>query len=315
MTHGSLFSGIGGFDLVAEWTGWENVFQCEKDEWCRRVLAKNFPSIKRYADIKDFNAKEYEGKIDIISAGFPCQPFSVAGNRRGEDDDRYLWPETIRIVREIKPSYVVCENVPGIIKLALDTVLSDLENEGYTTETFIIPACAKNAWHRRDRVWVIAYTNCCANRRTSKSLLSPDEKSRLQEREQMEQPLISGKVRISAHTKGIGRERSGDSRKRRTGLENNDSNNEGISANANSERCEEQWKSIKIPATFFAPRFDMWWETEPGMDRVVDGLPNRMDRIKGLGNAIVPQIAYEIFKAINAMQSLPMILPKHLTLL
>src|SRR5699024_272093 len=115
----------------------ENVFQCEKDDWCRKVLAKNFPYTDRHEDIKNFNAKKYEGSIDVISGGFPCQPFSVAGNKKGKDDDRYLWEEMLRVIREVKPTYVVGENVPGIVSMALDTVLSDLENEGYTPETFI----------------------------------------------------------------------------------------------------------------------------------------------------------------------------------
>jgi len=159
MNHGSLFSGIGGFDLAAAWMGWNNVFSCEKDEWCNKVLAKNFPNTERHLNIKDFNAKKYNGTIDIISGGFPCQPFSVAGQRKGKADDRYLWEEMLRIINEAKPAFVVGENVTGIIGMALDTVLSDLEAQDYTTETFIIPACSKNAWHRRDRVWIVAYAN------------------------------------------------------------------------------------------------------------------------------------------------------------
>ncbi len=159
LSHGSLFSGIGGFDLAAQWMGWNNIFQVEKDDWCRKVLAKNFPKTERFADIKDFTGYEYTNRIDVISGGFPCQPFSVAGQRKGKDDDRYLWEEMLRVIRTIKPTYVVGENVTGIIGLALDTVLSDLEAQGYTTETFIIPACSKNAWHRRDRVWIVAYAN------------------------------------------------------------------------------------------------------------------------------------------------------------
>lgn len=159
LSHGSLFSGIGGFDLAAQWMGWSNIFQVEKDDWCRKVLAKNFPKTERFADIKDFTGYEYTNRIDVISGGFPCQPFSVAGQRKGKDDDRYLWEEMLRVIATIKPTYVVGENVTGIIGLALDTVLSDLEAQDYTTETFIIPACSKNAWHRRDRVWIVAYAN------------------------------------------------------------------------------------------------------------------------------------------------------------
>lgn len=267
LSHGSLFSGIGGFDLAAHWSGWNNIFQVEKDEWCRKVLAKNFPGTKRYEDIKEFNAKKYEGTIDVISGGFPCQPFSVAGKQKGKDDDRYLWEEMLRIISEVKPSFVVGENVTGIIGMALDTVLSDLETEGYTTETFIIPACGKNAWHRRDRVWIVAYSNNCRNSRTSRQNESSCEKKRLQEWHEMEQ---SGK-----------------------------SSSIWNASNTDNTRCEEQRKPITNGTKFFAPKCSSWWEAEPGMGRVVDGLPNRVDRLKGLGNAIVPQVAYEIFSAIG----------------
>ncbi len=158
MRHASLFSGIGGFDLAASWMGWKNVFQVEKDDWCRDILKNHFPQTKQYEDIKDFNGENYYGAIDIISGGFPCQPFSVAGKQKGKTDDRYLWPEMLRVIRQIQPTWIVGENVPGIVSMALDTVLFDLESEGYACQTYIIPACAVNAIHRRDRVWILAYS-------------------------------------------------------------------------------------------------------------------------------------------------------------
>jgi len=121
MRHGSLFSGIGGFDLASAWMGWENVFQVEIDDHCQKVLAKNFPNVKRYEDIREFKGER--GSIDILTGGFPCQPFSTAGKKKGTDDNRYLWPEMFRVIKEIQPEYIVCENVYGIIKLALDEVL------------------------------------------------------------------------------------------------------------------------------------------------------------------------------------------------
>jgi DNA (cytosine-5)-methyltransferase 1 len=161
MRHGSLFSGIGGFDLAAQWMGWENIFQVEWDSHCQKVLAKNFTNVKRYGDIKEFDGTQYRGTVDILSGGFPCQPFSHAGKRKGESDDRYLWPEYLRIIREIQPSYVVGENVAGLVSMedgkTLDGIFSDLEGEGYETEQFIIPACSVGAWHRRDRIWIVAY--------------------------------------------------------------------------------------------------------------------------------------------------------------
>lgn len=302
LTHGSLFSGIGGFDLAAHWVGWNNVFQCEKDDWCRKVLAKNFPDTKRYEDIKKFNAKKYEGTIDVISGGFPCQPFSVAGNKKGKDDDRYLWEEMLRIIREVKPSFVVGENVPGIIGMALDTVLFDLENEGYTTETYIIPACAKNAWHRRDRVWIIAYSNDNGNNRASRQNESQAKKERIQKRHKMEQFGKPSGISTNAKT-GRGREfGNGEQTQRNESRDETQSIGGSSSANAtnaNNSRRKEQRQQITDATKFFAPKCSSWWEAEPAMGRVVDGLPKRVDRTKGLGNAIVPQIAYEIFSAIR----------------
>ena len=160
MKHGSLFSGVGGFDLAAEWMGWENIFQVEWDEYCQKVLAKNFPNVKRYGDIKEFKGES--GSVDILTGGFPCQPFSTAGKRKGESDDRYLWPEYIRVIREIKPAYVVGENVAGLASMedgkTLEGIFLDLEGEGYEVESFIIPACSIGMWHRRNRLWIIAHT-------------------------------------------------------------------------------------------------------------------------------------------------------------
>jgi len=242
LSHGSLFSGIGGFDLAAQWMGWNNIFQVEKDDWCRKVLAKNFPKTERFEDIKDFTGYEYTNRIDILTGGFPCQPFSVAGKRKGKDDDRYLWEEMLRVIATIKPTYVVGENVTGIIQLALDTVLVDLEKIGYTTETFIIPACAIGAAHRRDRVWIIAYN-------------------------------VQQQRNWRANGHGWGKR-------------------EQVEIISNVWRRRGQENGM--------------WNVEPNLCRSVDGLPERLDknltkRIQGLGNAIVPQVAYEIFSAIGAV--------------
>lgn len=274
LRHGSLFSGIGGFDLAALWMNWTNVFQCEKDEWCRKVLAKNFPETKRYADIKEFNAKEYEGTIDVISGGFPCQPFSVAGQRKGKDDDRYLWEEMLRVVAEIKPTYVVGENVTGIIGLALDTVLSDLETQGYTTETFIIPACCKNAWHRRDRVWIMAYANSIGRNNEQK-----ENRKFIHNR--------NGNCKAKKQSREQQQCRTGESG--------------SVLSNANNTGCEEQREQVANGEKFFAPKCSSWWEVEPGLGRVATRLSGRVDRLRGLGNAIVPQVAFELFKAVESV--------------
>ena len=186
MKHASLFSGIGGFDLAAEWMGWTNVFHCEINQWCRKVLNHHFTNTVSYEDITKTDFTPWRGKIDILTGGFPCQPFSVAGGRKGQDDDRYLWPQMLRAIREIRPTWVIGENVAGIISMVqpgeeitvesqaslfetadketihdqefvIESVCRDLEREGYTVQPLVIPACATGAPHRRDRVWFIAY--------------------------------------------------------------------------------------------------------------------------------------------------------------
>lgn len=161
MTHASLFSGIGGFDLAAEWAGWTNVFNCEIDPFCRRVLAYHFPNAIQYEDIKTTDFRPLRGCVDVLTGGFPCQPFSLAGKRKGTDDNRYLWPEMLRAIRELAPRWVVGENVFGIVNwsdgLVFEQVCADLENEGYEVQPYLIPACAVNAPHRRDRVWFVAH--------------------------------------------------------------------------------------------------------------------------------------------------------------
>lgn len=185
MTHGSLFSGVGGFDLAAEWMGWENLFHCEINEWCQKVLKYHFPNSIQYDDITRTDFTPWRGKVDVLTGGFPCQPFSTAGKRKGADDDRYLWPEMLRAIREIRPTWVIGENVAGILSMVqpgsevtvesqaslfdkadketileqeyvIETVCRDLEREGYTVQPILIPACGVGAPHKRDRVWFIA---------------------------------------------------------------------------------------------------------------------------------------------------------------
>jgi len=313
MRHGSLFTGIGGFDLAAEWMGWENVFQVEWDGFCQKVLAKNFPNVKRYGDIKEFDGTKYRGLIDIISGGFPCQPFSHAGKRKGKSDDRYLWPEMLRVIREIKPSFIVGENVGGLISMengkTLDKILFDLGNEGYATEQFIIPACATGAWHRRDRIWIFAY-----------SINSTDRTNRGQGREE---EVIQGKYR----EKGLSREFSGTGEQihvtnsngtRGTRIPANEINrccgNNGREnakilqddTNSNCQGLQGSKKTRNIKSSraeqnkqFTGCNRNEIWDFEPSVGRVANGIPDRVDRLKGLGNAIVPQVVFQIFKAIE----------------
>jgi DNA (cytosine-5)-methyltransferase 1 len=163
MTHGSLFSGIGGFDLAAEWAGWDNIFHCECNPFGQKVLKHHFPKSISYEDITKTDFSIHRGSIDIISGGFPCQPYSNAGKRLGKEDDRHLWPQMLRAIREVQPSWVVGENVRGLTNwnggMVFDEVQADLEAEGYEVTPFLLPACAVNAPHRRDRIWFVAYSN------------------------------------------------------------------------------------------------------------------------------------------------------------
>jgi DNA (cytosine-5)-methyltransferase 1 len=263
MKLGSLFDGISGFPLAASWCGIETKWISEIDPYCLKVSKKNFPNAKQYGDIKEIGeGRKFgpAGYVDIISGGFPCQPFSVAGKKEGTGDDRYLWPEMLRVIREVRPRWVIGENVPGIINLALDEVLASLEDEGYQTETFIIPACSLEAWHKRERVWICAYSG----RNTSR----PQEEPK----------------RSSVYTSGL-----------REALSNTESfgSQEGNQQHRISQKEVRQGSSFKCSSSG-----EQQWEFEPGVGRVANGVSRRMDRIKGLGNAIVPQLAYEIFKAI-----------------
>ncbi len=161
MRHGSLFSGIGGFDLAAEWMGWENVFHCEWEDFPRKVLKYYWPKAISYGDITKTDFTIHRGDIDIITGGFPCQPYSAAGNRKGTADERHLWPEMLRAIREVEPSYVVGENVRGLVNwndgLVFDEIIADLEALGYEVQPFLLPAVAVGAPHRRDRIWFVAY--------------------------------------------------------------------------------------------------------------------------------------------------------------
>ena len=226
ITFGSLFSGIGGFDLGLERSGMVCKWQSEIDPFCNKVLDKHWPNVKRYGDIKGIGGHNLES-VDLICGGFPCQPFSIAGKRRGTEDDRYLWPEMLRVISEVKPSWVIGENVPGIIHMELDKVLSDLEGQGYETQTFIIPACGVDAPHRRDRVWIVGY-------------------SRSGER-------VPNKICRRINQKSI-KERS-------------------------SRYCGIFKNTLQYSGTKNA-----------GDDRNNDGLSTEMDRLKALGNAIVPQV-------------------------
>ena len=163
MNHIGLFEGIGGFSLAARWMGWETIAWCEWNPFCQKVLNYHFPKAKQHGDITTTDFTIYRGQCDILTGGFPCQPYSVAGKRLGKEDERHPWPHMLRAIREIKPYWVVGENVSGLINwnggMVFDEVQTDLENEGYEVIPFVLPACGVDAPHKRDRVWFIAYSH------------------------------------------------------------------------------------------------------------------------------------------------------------
>ena len=284
MRHGSLFSGIGGFDLASEWMGWINIFQVENDPFCNTKLIKNFPNVKKYGDIKEFDGTEYRGTIDILTGGIPCQPFSVAGQRKGKDDPRWLWPEMFRVIREICPSWVIVENPPGIISLALEDICTSLESEAYEVQPFIIPSASIGAWDKRDRVWIIAYNNKWCR-----------QKYRLQARRQMPER----EIKINSNIKSTVGERSGKTRTGGNGLPNgiSDPYSKGMEGHAWHEFTKRQKEAFRRNRQTTWLR--NWIEVASELCRSNARVPLRMDRIKALGNSVNPYVAYEIFKAIE----------------
>ena len=263
MRFGSLFSGIGGLDLGLERAGMECAWQVEIDDYCTRVLEKHWPGVTKHKDVKHVGKRNLE-PVDLIAGGFPCQPHSVAGKRRGAADDRNLWPEYLRIIKELRPRYVLGENVPGIVSTYLDTVLSDLEGEGYTCTTFNIPAVALDAPHRRERIFVVANTKC--NRPQG--------------------------FRQDRETQGS------------VGLCCGEGSNQEERIFSNPKSIHGIWgqkdKAINIQES--RGLCGRSWTTEPSMGRVAHGVPSRVDRLKCLGNAIVSQVAYEIIRAIRDIE-------------
>lgn len=258
LTHLSLFTGIGGLDLAAEWAGFQTVGQCEWADYPTKVLEKHWPDVPRWRDVHTLTGESFHEKtglqtVDIISGGFPCQPFSTAGLRKGKSDERYLWPEFLRIIQELQPNWIIGENVVGIIGMELDDILIQLEEEGYEARVFVLPAYAVGALHQRNRVAIVAHS--CGNgwkdeSKSQKSRNASDGKEKIRKQEIRNYSLHSRPKQLGLRTM------------RRTEWGNPD------------------------------------WLRESGICRVVDGLPDRLDRLICLGNAVVPQQFYPIFKSI-----------------
>lgn len=288
LQHGSLCSGFGGFDLAAQWAGWNNVFHCEINPFAQRILKYYWPNAASYSDLFKTNFSTHAGKINVLSAGFPCQPFSTAGEQRGEADERFIFPECIRALREIKPEWFVAENVYGLatakFRPTLEKIYSCLESEGYEVlPPIIIPASAVDAPHERYRIWIVAHTNSYDAGRPG-----PGEIGRkagtLQEKQKERERLWSEFKRISEER-----------------------------AIANATSCGRLQSSSKFGSEQFTQGIPDWrrFPTQSPVCGRNDGFPGQLDgvtipnwrreSIKGFGNAIVPQEAFEIFKVIATM--------------
>lgn len=339
MNHISLFSGIGGFDLASEWMGWENVAHCEINPFCRQVLNYYWPNAISYEDITKTDFTIHRGTIDVLTGGFPCQPYSLAGQRKGKDDERHLWPEMLRAIREIQPAWVVGENVFGLVNwnggMVFEEVQADLEAEGYEVQPYVLPAAAVNAPHRRDRVWFVAYS---ANARAE--IL----------RQKRENTVLSNG--IAPHSNGCSKGSSGAcSETKSHRCKNNDEpESRGKQAKQHTgcshvlrSAADTEYKGLQGSKKHrsirsireernkqFAGLLSPDWEKFPTQSPVCggnDGIPDRLDfeavfegiekprnparkygrwrqeSLKAYGNAIVPQVVYQIFKSIEQYEN------------
>jgi DNA (cytosine-5)-methyltransferase 1 len=310
VNHGSLFSGIGGFDLAAEWAGYENIFHCEWNPFGQRVLKHYWPNAKSYDDITKTDFSIHRGEIDILTGGFPCQPYSNAGKRLGKEDERHLFPEMLRAIREIQPRFIVGENVSGLVNwnagMVFNEVQADLEAEGYKVTPFLLPAASLNAPHKRERVWFIAY---CGSYGCLRS-----EKSKEIDNRGIQKGMEKGHVFDSSHGDGISSDTDSLGHRGRSDQSDTDQSEKwemdqyqkgnGNRIWSKAERCSRtsSGKIREVKSWYNFP-------TESPICHGDDGLSSRLDRItfpkwrnesiKGGGNAIVPQVAYQIFKAIN----------------
>ncbi len=299
------FSGIGGFSLGLERAGMETIAFCEIEPFCQKVLRKHWPNVTIHDDITKLDGKQYVGTVDLICGGYPCQPFSVAGKQKGSNDARHLWPEMFRIIKEVRPSWVIAENVEGHVKLGLDTVLNDLESEGYTCWPFIIPACAVGAPHQRNRIWIIANAASFQGGGICGGGIQPNITSSLNANTKHAGQLATtqpgGKGEAVQHDK-----KRSNSASKLAGVGESD-----YVANPKCERTQRQWQEPVQRFTEFS-----WCENirsvedlrnrqdipEPLICRGDDGFSKRVDRLKSLGNAVVPQIPELIGKCIMEIQ-------------
>ena len=343
MNHLDLCSGIGGWALAFRELGIKTIAFCEIDKYPQRVLQKNFPNIPIFNDLKELTYEQIKKRtgttsINILTCSYPCQPFSVAGKQKGEEDSRHLWADTFRLVQECQPTWFVGENVSGHIKLGLDTVLEDLASEGYDTRTFVIPASSVGAWHKRERLWIIGHkavsdTSSIRGQNTTRNNTQNEQQKLSKENEQSSK---SSEVSSNVSDTDSRRFKSSESKtEQETGLSESskrrdetrtvsDTSSKGLQgfnakssinesqlgqsadhddetrtvSDTSSSRLEEHGYSEAEDAFQFTAQ-ENWWQTQSELCGVPNGISYELDkgrvgRIKGLGNAIVPQIAYYI---------------------
>mgnify|MGYP003131589433 CR=1 FL=1 len=307
--HLDLFSGIGGFSLGLEATGaFETVAFCDYDPYCQKVLRKHWPWVTIYDDVKELNNEKLQAnghtKIDIITGGYPCQPFSIAGRKKGEQDPRHVWPEMFRLVKELRPTWVIGENVSGHIKLGLDTVLENLESEGYSTRAFSISASSIGANHQRERVWILAHSRCTQYEGAVFGDQNENEVregyanqfKRSSETSQFDvadtESVISDDRTKYEHTQEG--DEKGQVRSEVGGVSSDD-------AHTDIERLEGRWSQCELQEGQGERKigWSQWWQSEPNVGRVAHGVPKRVDRLKSLGNSLVPMIPYYIGMSIK----------------
>jgi DNA (cytosine-5)-methyltransferase 1 len=368
MKHGSLFSGVGGFDLASEWMGWENLFHCEWNEFGKKVLKYYWPNAISYDDITKTDFTVHRGEIDILTGGFPCQPYSMAGKRKGTEDDRHLWPSMLRAIREIQPTWILGENVSGLVNwnggMVFDEVQADLEAEGYEVTPFLLPACGVNAPHKRERVWFVAHSKSSREYRVNGNDTKQKGKNGLRNDEfnsgsigstpdpgsinssipiQQRGQIPSENINLNREdASGItpdppitGREeREQDNgrtypKKNGSGMDNRperlsdfgiiaDTSDTGLQGGkldgTPDEEGQERGQQPPGPATKLHQITD--WSNFPTVSPVHfgdDGLSGRLsgitfpkwrnEGIKAMGNAIVPQVALQIFKSIQEYEN------------